>query len=160
MSIKCNHPKQHLIIPNNNYPRVQIQVDHHQHVLRKNDSIFRDLFSVQRLFPTISVSFRVVSFSWNFFLLLLLFFYIYIKIQKRYFCHLSINCLFPYETTRISLRVRRPVNSVCVCVVDRSLFFSFFNSLDCFDNQHQFLPSTHTHLFNFSNTHTHTHTLI
>jgi hypothetical protein len=67
------------------------------------------------------------------------------KKGKLIFCHLSINCLFLHETKRIYMRA-----AACEqCVRGRSHLF-LFSSLDCFDNQHPFLPSiiflcAHTH---------------
>lgn len=116
-----------------------------------------------KLFLSLSVLFFFsVSFSWNFLCFLLY----KSETAQSHFCHLSINCLFPHQTIKIYMRAA--ACEQCVCVVDRS---SFFVSWDCFDNQHQFLPSiiflcvfTHTDLFidcfcslfNFWNIHTHT----
>lgn len=49
--------------------------------------------------------------------------------------------------------------TVCVCVCGRSQFFFFlFSWIDCFHNQHQFLPSI-IYLFVFLNFETHVYTL-
>ena len=124
MSIKCNYPNQHQIIPNNNSRLVQIPVDHHLHAQLRNEDVLEDpfsssisvsciffFFSVQRLFLILSVDFRVCCCCFllsPLFSLSLVCFFLYITMQKRHFCHLSINyCLFP---------LMKPAEFLCACV--------------------------------------------
>jgi hypothetical protein len=113
----------------------------------------------------------------SFFLSVLLFFFclIFLKVffyknetKKNHFCHLLIYIVCFYMKPKEFICARRPVNSVCV--VDRSVFCSLFSSLDCFDNQHQSLPSiiflcVHTHIIScffvfFSSFEAHTHIIL
>jgi hypothetical protein len=154
MSIKYQHNNQHQTIPNNNYRLVQIQVDHHQHVPLKNDSVLiYSFFSV--FFLLLQCTAPVLSYLFPCFFCLIYLKFLFYKNETKKKPKLLLSSFdkivcFYMKSSEFSC-ARRPVNSVCV--VDR-IFSSLFGSLDCCDNQHQFLPSIiflcgHTHIFSY-----------
>lgn len=169
--IKCKHLNQHLIIPNNNYQRVQTLADHHLHAQQRNEDFFLKITSLVLIFcfssvysacssPLLSISVFVVVVVIVFVsLALLVLFFLYHTAEKRDTCIIvrTIVC-FHDETNRIFSCVwqqhRRPVNSVWSIVVDLFFFHQSSSSscvyvcvCACIDTHLSFQAHTHAHTY-------------